>query len=146
MEINERRKHKRFPAVKRLSEPVDISLRPPGTDVQTSVPGVIVDISASGMGIITFAPIEEDSILALNMELPAIGRTDIQAKVAWMKQKRGVYQIGLEFVQISDEIAKKLETMGTAFEECLASLSRGQTNVCHKECPCYMICDNPEKQ
>ncbi len=146
MEQVERRKHKRFPVVKRLSEPVDIFLAPPGAGKETAIPGVIVDISAGGMRLITFAPIDANSILSLNMDLPAIGRAEMDAKVAWTQHKRGVYEIGMEFIKIPEEIRQRLEEMGRAFEECIASLSKGKTDTCSQECPCYILCDNPTKK
>lgn len=146
MEIVERRKHKRFPVVKRLSEPVDIFVESPDQGDEIAMPGVIVDISVGGMRLITFAPIDENSALSLNMDLPAIGRAEMDAKVVWTRQKRGVYEIGMEFIKIPDEISQKLQKMGKAFEKCIASLANGKTNTCSQECPCYMICDNPARK
>ena len=146
MEQVERRKHKRFPVVKRLSEPVDIFLAPPGAGKETAIPGVIVDISAGGMRLITFAPIDANSTLSLNMDLPAIGRAEMDARVAWTQHKRGVYEIGMEFIKIPEEISRKLQQMGKAFEKCIANLANGKTNICSQKCPCYMICDNPAKK
>ena len=146
MEQIERRKHKRFSVVKRLSETVDIFLAPPDTGKETAIPGVIVDISAGGMRLITFAPIDPNSILSLNMDLPAIGKAEMDARVAWTRHKRGVYEIGMEFIKIPEEIHQRLEEMGRAFEECIASLSKGKNNTCGQECPCYILCDNPAKK
>ncbi|MEA2083814.1 MAG: PilZ domain-containing protein [Thermodesulfobacteriota bacterium] len=146
MKIAERRKHKRFPVVKRLSEPVDIFIAPPDAVAETAIPGVIVDISACGMRLITFAPIDENLVLSLNMDLPAIGRTEMDAKVVWTRQKRGVYEIGMEFIKIPEKVSRKLQEMGKAFEKCIASLANGKTDTCSQECPCYMICDNPARK
>lgn len=146
MERTERRKHIRFPVIKRLSEPVDIFLSDPKTGSGDPVPGVIVDISAGGMGLITFAPIDENTTLSLNIDLPAIGKTELDAKVAWTMHKRGVYQMGMEFVNPPEEITKKLEDMGESFEKCHLTMADGKTDICRKDCACYVICDNPFKK
>ena len=147
MEIVERRKHKRFPVVKKLSETVDISVVSPDQQgAEITMPGVIVDISSGGMRLITFAPINENSGLSLNMDLPAIGKAEMDAKVVWTRQKRGIYEIGMEFIKIPEEISQKLQKMGEAYEKCITSLANGKTNTCSQECPCYMICDNPARK
>jgi c-di-GMP-binding flagellar brake protein YcgR len=66
-----------------------------------SIPGILLDISAGGIGILTFKEIPVNTVVNLQINLHYIKTDIIKAKVVWIKQLDITYKAGLQFIEIS---------------------------------------------
>jgi c-di-GMP-binding flagellar brake protein YcgR len=92
----ERRKYKRL-KVFHLSVPIVLKANTEGL----SIPGILLDISAGGIGILTFKEIPVNTVVNLQINLHYIKTDIIKAKVVWIKQLDKTYRAGLQFIEIS---------------------------------------------
>jgi c-di-GMP-binding flagellar brake protein YcgR len=92
----ERRKYKRL-KVLHLSVPIVLKTNIEGL----SIPGILLDISAGGIGILTFKEIPVNTVVNLQINLHYIKTDIIKAKVVWIKQLDKTYKAGLQFIEIS---------------------------------------------
>jgi c-di-GMP-binding flagellar brake protein YcgR len=92
----ERRKYKRL-KVFHLSVPIVLKTNTEGL----SIPGILLDISAGGIGILTFKEIPVNTVVNLQINLHYIKTDIIKAKVVWIKQLDKTYRAGLQFIEIS---------------------------------------------
>lgn len=92
----ERRKYKRL-KVLNLSVPIVLKTNIEGL----SIPGILLDISAGGIGILTFKEIPVNTVVNLQINLHYIKTDIIKAKVVWIKQLDITYKAGLQFIEIS---------------------------------------------
>jgi c-di-GMP-binding flagellar brake protein YcgR len=92
----ERRKYKRL-KVFHLSVPIVLKTNTEGL----SIPGILLDISAGGIGILTFKEIPVNTVVNLQINLNYIKTDIIKAKVVWIKQLDKTYRAGLQFIEIS---------------------------------------------
>lgn len=99
----ERRKYKRL-KVFHLAVPIQIQ-----TDVEDlTIPGILLDISAGGIGILCFKEIPLNTIVNLQIVLHHIRTDNIKAKVVWVKQVDNTYRIGFQFIEISKKDFEKI--------------------------------------
>ncbi|MEN3013806.1 MAG: PilZ domain-containing protein [Endomicrobiia bacterium] len=94
----EKRKHKRL-NVFHLTLPIQIRT----SKDNVSVAGILLDISAGGIGILSFKEVPVDCIIELSLNLHNIKTGPIKAKVVWIKSQDKTYRIGLQFIEISKE-------------------------------------------
>lgn len=94
----ERRKYKRL-NVYHLLAPIQIKT----SNDDIPIAGILLDISAGGVGILSFKEIPIDSTIELSINLHNIKTNKIKAKVRWIKQQEKTYRIGLQFTDISKE-------------------------------------------
>ncbi len=92
----ERRKYKRL-KIFHLSIPIVLKTN----TEDLSFPGILLDISANGIGILTFKEIPVNTIVNLQINLHQIKTDCIKAKVVWTKQLDKTYRAGLQFIEIS---------------------------------------------
>ncbi len=94
----ERRRFKRI-NVLHFSEPIDIVI----PEKNISTPGILMDISPDGAGILSFEKLELNTTFYLTINLNKIKTGTIKAKVIWVKQLGSIFRIGLQFLNISSE-------------------------------------------
>lgn len=92
----ERRKYKRL-NVFHLSTLVEIKTTPN----DTLATGILLDISAGGIGILSFKEIPVGTIINLKLSLHNLETDNIKAKVVWTKENNKTYRIGIQFIEIS---------------------------------------------
>jgi len=141
----ERRKYKRFPVLRELAEPVDIQLTPSPIESKQPIPGVISNLSAGGMALITFVPIPIDAILSITLDIPDLEKAKIEGKVVRREGAGGSYLHGIMFTKIPEKTVHKLHQMGIDYEDCEIKLSLGVTDVCDKSCSYWHLCAKPVK-
>ncbi len=142
---DERRKHKRFPVLRELAEPVDIRLSPSPIDSKQPIPGVISNLSAGGMALITFIPLPVDATIAITLDIPDLEKTKVEGKVVRREDKGGSYLHGIMFTSVSEKARHHLNQMGIDYEDCEIKLSLGLTDVCDKKCTYWHLCTKPVK-
>ncbi|MCS7231458.1 MAG: PilZ domain-containing protein [Elusimicrobiota bacterium] len=92
----ERRKYKRL-NVYHLLQPIQIKT----SKENISIAGILLDISAGGIGILSFKEIPLETITELTINLHNIKTDIIKARVVWVKSQEKIYRIGLQFIEIS---------------------------------------------
>jgi hypothetical protein len=85
--------------------------------------GYLADLSQSGAMILSDDPLPEDDIFNLRLDLPAPPlfsekHLDLQARVAWCSPDvdPAFYNIGFEFISISEPDGRVIEEMIEAYE------------------------------
>jgi len=99
----ERRKYKRL-KVFHLSVPIVLKTNTEGL----SIPGILLDISAGGIGILTFKEIPVNTVVNLQINLHYIKTDIIKAKVVRIKQLDKTYRAGVQFIEISKKDFEKI--------------------------------------
>jgi c-di-GMP-binding flagellar brake protein YcgR len=102
-QIMEKRKCKRF-NVFHLDLPVEIKLE----NENLTVPGILLDISTTNIGLLSFKEIKPNTILSFSLNLHNIKTGSIKAKVIWVKEMGNTYRLGLEFIDISQNDIKNI--------------------------------------
>jgi len=141
----ERREHKRFPVMNGLAEPVDIIFSPSPLESKKPVPGIISNLSAGGMALMTFVPIPIEATISITLNLPGLEKTKLEGIVLRREDKGGTYLHGIRFSHIPEKVVHKLEHLGRDYEDCEIKLSFGVTDVCDKKCHYWGFCTKPVK-
>jgi c-di-GMP-binding flagellar brake protein YcgR len=136
----EERRHIRFPVP--LSLPVKIFL----PQFKRNFSGIISDIGAGGLGLITLSKIPEKIVLEIQINLPGLKLGVLKGKVAWIKEKEGTYQVGIRFTKVSEIVKKKINKLADAFDICETKIFLGARDVCFKKCVYYPLCTNELKK
>lgn len=141
----ERRKHKRFPIMNGLAEPVDIIFSPSPLETKQPIPGIISNLSAGGLALITFVPIPIEATISISLNIPGLEKTKLEGKVLRREDKGSTHLHGIRFSHVSEKVAHKLEQMGTDYQNCEIKLSLGVTDVCDKKCHYWLLCTKSVK-
>ena len=135
-----RRKHPRLPVIKDIDREVAIL-----TD-KGSVPGIIINLSASGMLLLSFSCIPEQVEVCLALDIPAISTKQIYGTIIRAKQKSIMWELGIHFTYIDTLDSKKINRIAIDFTDCDNKIALGAANdVCKKECSCFSLCDKKQK-
>ncbi|MCK4533131.1 PilZ domain-containing protein [bacterium] len=139
----ERRKHPRFPIISDLVEPV--MLKVSSCEIKEGVPGIMLDLSAGGMVVITFIPLQEGSLLELTINLPGLKIEKAEGKIVRVEEKAGTYAVGIGFFKLSKKVKEKIKQMAKDFHHCKIRQLNGEKNICFKECSYYLLCSQTIK-
>ncbi len=90
----EKRKHRRMPVISNLIEPVNLFYKTKDGK-ETSLVAILADLSASGMRMISFLGAPLADTFSISLQLPGSDKMEIDARMAWMKQKENVYTVGI---------------------------------------------------
>ena len=141
---NERRRHPRMPVISNLIEPVNLHYK---TDdgKETSLVAILADLSASGMRMISFlgAPLADH--FSISLQLPGTEKMEVQARLAWVKQRENVYTIGIEFTKMAPKHAKLISEMADDFNDCDTRILLKLPEVCTHTCKCSHNCNKIQK-
>ncbi|MBN1384270.1 MAG: PilZ domain-containing protein [Elusimicrobia bacterium] len=141
--INEKRKHKRFPVLYNLIKPVLI--RTEGMESNASMPAIMANLSSGGMALLTFTPIPTGQILIIFLDLKSLHVTNIKARVTRCENKGGSYNLGIQFLDLSKEIADKISKMADDFDLCETRILMGDKPICRKGCTYAPHCQRTAK-
>lgn len=141
----ERRKNPRVPVISNIVEPLDLSYTDDSDGKVHQIAAVLADLSASGMRIVSFLKAPIAGIMHIKMELPSIGKFEVEAKTAWVRQKGPVYTIGIEFTKIDSSVASKIMALANDFLDCNTRIMLRLPEVCVPNCKCQSICNKIQK-
>ena len=82
---------------------------------------------------------------SISLELPGTGKMEVEAKLAWVKQRENVYTIGIEFTKMADKDAKLISEMADDFNDCDTRILLKLPEVCVPNCKCHHICNKIQK-
>lgn len=115
---HERRKHKRFPVIQDLAEPVELTVLSSQTNGHPQeIPGVLTNLSAGGMVLVLMGTIEGKPTLSLVMNLHELGRLEVEGNVVWIRYKGATSVVGIQFTKIAPEKAAQINKMAEAHWE-----------------------------
>ena len=142
--FSEKRRHRRMPVISNLIEPVNLSYKTP-EGKETALVAILADLSASGMRMISFlgAPLAET--FSITLQRPGLHQMEIQARMAWAKQKDNVYTVGIEFTDMKPENAALISAMADDFNDCDTRILLRLPEVCVAGCKACRICNKIQK-
>lgn len=143
--FKERRRHPRVPVISNIVEPIDLAFSDDKTGEQHEAAAVLADLSASGMRIVSFLKAPIASSMKIKMELPFVGKFEVEAKTAWVRQKGPIYTIGIEFTKISAAVVQKITALANDFVDCNTRILLKLPEVCVPNCKCNAICNKIQK-
>src|SRR3989339_2256252 len=116
----DRRKHSRLPIVHGILEPVDLAFSsassPSGRSGATQ-PGILSDLAAGGMKLLTFLDPPHAKHLQIMFHLPNLGTVPIKGKISWVRGKGGVYMSGITFTAIAAKHKAKINLMAEDYAD-----------------------------
>lgn len=133
-----------MPVISNLIEPVNLHYKTEDGK-ETSLVAILADLSASGMRMISFlgAPLADK--FSISLQLPGTEKMEVDAKLAWVKQRENVYTIGIEFIKMADKDAKVISEMADDFNDCDTRILLKLPEVCVAGCKCNKICNKIQK-
>lgn len=135
----EKRKNRRMPLIKQFGEPVMIQMD------DKSVPGVILDLSADGVSMMTYAHIPVGTEICLSIDIPGLKTSPMNGKVVWALPKGDMWRMGLYISSINTLDAKQINRMAIDFTDCENRIALGAKDVCFLKCSYFKICNKPQK-
>ena len=91
---NDKRRHNRLPVLHEIDEPIQISLD------HKNVPGILIDLSAGGMALLSFTSIPVGTNVNLSLDIPGIKTQSLEGKAIWALAKGEMWRIGIVFTKI----------------------------------------------
>jgi c-di-GMP-binding flagellar brake protein YcgR len=138
----DRRKHRRFPVIKDLAEPVELFVM---SDKPRELPSILTNLSSGGMCLVVFAPVTGDTRLKIVLNIPGFDGLEVEGHVAWEEPKGDTTVVGVRFSRISGEDARRINQMAEAYEDCELKLAMGVRDVCFRECLYWPLCHKSVK-
>ncbi|AKL97855.1 PilZ domain-containing protein [Endomicrobium proavitum] len=134
----EKRKSRRMPVIK-FEEPVNLNIG------GKKVPGVILDISADGIQLMTYANIPVGSEIFLELDTKFLKLKQLSGKVVWSHLKGDMYRTGINITYIDTLDAKLLNRIATDYNDCEKKIALGAPDVCSKKCSYCNLCAKTQK-
>ena len=133
-----------MPVISNLIEPVNLHYKTEDGK-ETSLVAILADLSASGMRMISFlgAPLADK--FSISLQLPGTDKMEVQARLAWVKQRENVYTIGIEFLKMAEKDTKLISEMADDFNDCDTRILLKLPEVCVGSCKCPRTCNNIQK-
>ena len=139
-QMKERRKHARLPVLHEIDEPIQIAI-----DGQKSVPGILVDLSASGMSLLTFTLVPVGSNINLSINLPGLKTKELKGRVVWTIEKGDMWRMGLAFGSIESSDFRHINKMAIECSDCDTKIALGVPDPCFEKCSYFPLCAKPMK-
>lgn len=140
---DERRKHKRFPIIKDLAEPIELAVI--DNHHMAKVPGILTNFSAGGMDLVLMGTIPDKSGIRLSMHLPGFDRFSVEGRMVWSHPKGATSQVGIEFTKIDSDHVKQINHMADAYWECEQRIKDRAPTICFHGCVYWDLCEKPAK-
>ncbi|MFH1715302.1 MAG: PilZ domain-containing protein [Elusimicrobiota bacterium] len=140
----EKRRHRRVRISPLLIEPIQIRI--PETKVSQPAPGIIADISAGGIALMTYLDLPIGTQIDLGFNLFGLKLEKLKGRVARVKEHYNTYMMAIIFDKACRSIDKHIDTVSMDFEDCETKWVRGEENICKKTCSYYDYCTKPVKK
>jgi|GEM_PF-5019978 len=141
---DDRRKFLRFRSTVFSGIQVHLSPLPPFFGV--NVDGILIDLSAGGMALQIPELIPDKTKLQLELMFPdhSVLRSNVNIRRV-QKTKTG-FLIGIEFLDLPDFMAKKINRMSRDFLDCESRIKARAASICLPECAFFSMCDKTQKK
>jgi hypothetical protein len=136
---HEKRRHNRLPVLHEMDEPIQISID------KKAVPGILVDLSAGGMALLSFTSIPVGMNINLFIDVPGLKTQALEGKIVWALAKGEMWRIGIVFTKIDPVDFRHINRLAFDSSDCETKLALGVTDICYNKCSYYRLCDKPIK-
>lgn len=137
--MEERRKHKRYPVLREIDKTIQIVLG------GKALPGVLVELSAGGMAILTFTSIPVGTEINLSLDLPGLKTHELAGRIVWSLAKGEMWRLGIAFDKINPIDFRHINRMGFDYSDCSTKLALGVSDVCSDKCSYLELCQRDQK-
>ena len=137
--MHEKRKYSRLPVLHEMDEPIQIALS------NKAVPGILVDLSAGGMSLLTFSAIPIGTEINLSIVVPGLKTQPIAGRVVWSINKGEMWRMGIVFAKLDSIDFRHINRMAFDSADCDTKLGLGVTDVCAEKCSYFALCSKPVK-
>lgn len=138
---HERRKHPRLPMHLSVAKLVDFQ----SEGMEHASPAILVDLSAGGLSMITFALPEIANKVTFRLELPGLVNAQMHGRVVRAHRKGETYQVAVAFTEFQDQWANLVAKLVKAYNMCEERLAQGDRRFCFRECAFWSLCQKDEK-
>ena len=139
----ERRRHHRVPIISELVEPVLVRVSP--SELDEEIPGIMMNLSAGGMVVITFLSLPWGALIDLIINLPGLKIGNVKGRVVRVEEKGGTYLVGISFASLEKGAKDSINRMAKDFNNCKKRHLKGEKNICFKKCAYYPLCSQSIK-
>ncbi|MGA2090678.1 MAG: PilZ domain-containing protein [Endomicrobiales bacterium] len=139
MQQHDKRRHSRLPVLHEMDEPIHIALN------NKQVPGILVDLSAGGMALLTFASAPVGTEISLTIDVPGLKTKMLSGKVVWTLSKGDMWRIGIVFTSIDPVDFRHINRLAFDCTDCDTKLALGVTDICFEKCSYFSLCEKPVK-
>jgi c-di-GMP-binding flagellar brake protein YcgR len=137
--MEDRRKHKRYPVLHEMDQTIQIAFN------NQVHPGVLVELSAGGMALLTFNSIPIGTEINMSLDLPGLKTRSFIGKIVWSLSKGEMWRMGIAFTKIDPVDFRHINRMGFDYVDCDTKLQLGVTDVCSDKCSFFVLCHKPQK-
>lgn len=134
-----RRRHPRLPVITNIAREVRI------TTEKDSFPGVIINLSAGGMLLISYSDIPVNTEICLAFDIGTIETRQIYGKIVRSVKKSIMWELGIQFTKIDTLDSKQINRVAIDFTDCENKIALGAGDVCRKECSYFNLCEKKQK-
>jgi len=138
----ERRKHRRIPAVSMVKEAL---IESPELRMKRQIPAIVFNLSAGGVAFVTFDSFPLGAAISLDFNLNGLKLEDVEGRVVRVKGKKQTYVVVIAFTKIRNEVKNRINTMADAFDLCETRIMMGDKDVCSKDCSFFQLCTKPAR-
>jgi len=111
---NDRRAHKRVPLTLSIAEPIRLEI----SSEDINIPGIMVNLSASGMALILFSNLAKGSSISFNMDFMGVEQTVTGTVVRVESKQSETFMVGVQFDSIIKDLEDSLEKMSEDHDIC----------------------------
>jgi hypothetical protein len=137
--MENKRLHQRYQIIEEVGKPTQYNLYKHG------IPGILLDLSAGGMAIRSYSPVERGKKMKFTINIPGIATQELEGKVEWAKPEGAVWHVGISFTRIGKPDMDRINTIAADYNDCKKKLEFGTKNVCTEKCSYSPLCNNPAK-
>ena len=109
--MEDKRIHQRYKVIHYVSHPTQYNLHGKG------IPGVLVDLSASGMAINAYNHFPVGTKIDFVINIPGLVTNDIEGHVEWSQQEGEMWHTGVLFTKISQDDRDKIDAIAADYNE-----------------------------
>ena len=139
---SERRRHKRFPILRDLAEPIEVTVE---EEKPRTLPAVMTNLSAGGLDLVIMGTFNSAGLLMLTFNIPGIEGITVTGKKVWSRVKGETTLVGIEFAHIAKKHLQHINAMAKAYWDCEDRIDRGEFEICFRECPYWALCTKTVK-
>ncbi|MBI3292745.1 MAG: PilZ domain-containing protein [Elusimicrobia bacterium] len=147
--LQDRRAFRRFPVMVQVAKPVEVRVENQGAGGGGEVdglPGVLVDLSAGGMSLVTFRRMDPDPSYLFCLDLAGTHHLQIEGRIVRAHRKGETYLLGVKFSSAQPAWRQRLVQFADAYLACEHKLAAGMQHVCFPECAYYALCEKEAKE
>jgi len=139
--FHDRRKKKRISVLEELDIPINIQFQ----DTEEEIEGVLVNLSASGIGLICFSVFPQGKKVNLSLKLDHLEVENLEGDIVWKSKEENVCRMGIKFVQIDSRLAKSIDQITEEYRACELRAVQDKEQSCFPGCKYTFFCKKKKR-